>query len=113
MTLLTSAIMSACMGISTGQYNTACDKALEAEMKQTGVEQQESSGEKKTMDWGTKVAKDNLGETGAAVVAATVFTAKSYTEKKLSFPIKDTGICNTLSPEIKKDSAALNFIWKW
>src|SRR5271165_237244 len=105
MALIDSMILTACMGMS-GQSNDACQKALTAGSKQSGVEQnlnlyesnQTKNLELKAYSW--------FGKEAVGVVGGAVWLGKSVSEKKASF-----GLYGPVSMDVGQKLTRLVLKW--
>ncbi len=86
MALLESLIMASCVGMSS-QSNDACTKALQASMKQSGVEQNVDSYEKRQTKNLEYKAYSWFGKDAVGVVGGAAWVIKAAAEKKASFGI--------------------------
>ena len=105
MALLDSMILTACMGMS-GQSNDACQKALTASAKQSGVEQSVNTYEKHQTKSLEYKAYDWFGKQTVGVVGGAVWLGKSVSEKKASF-----GIYGPISMDVGQKLTQLVLKW--
>jgi hypothetical protein len=110
--LFGQALVFMCVSTS-GQYNTACNIALDAGTQQAGIKQQADNVENKSLDLAKKTAVDNLGTTPVAAVSSGVFIYNVYKARSIDFKLPNMGIADTVSNKITDKSYTLNFIWKW
>jgi len=110
--LLGNAIVALCVSAS-GQYNQACNKALDAGTRQIGIRQDADNLEDKSLDLAKNTATTNLGPTPVAIVTAGVYTYKVYKDKSIVFKLPDIGIADSISNQITDKSYKLNFTWRW
>ena len=113
MPLLATAFTSVCVGLMPGTYDMACNKALEAGTKQTGIYQQSEQVENKSLEYVTEKGEKNLGKPVAVVLASGPFLYKSYKEKTLRFNVPNFGLCDRISNEITPNSYSVKFGWHW
>lgn len=114
MALFESMLISACVAAAGNNTNqTACEKATEAGSKQSGIEQNVDIAEKKELNNLQRTAEDNLGKDIVAVVAGSVFIAKTLQSKAITFGLPTFGICSSIKTEIKPDQSMLKFEWKF
>jgi hypothetical protein len=107
MALLDSLIVASCIGLS-GQANDACEKALEASAKQSGVEKTTSDYEKHELKNLEDDAVSFMGKDVVNVTGGMIWLTKSLVDKKASF-----GIYGPLSTEIAPDLTRLVLKWKF
>ena len=112
MALLDSIIMSACMGLS-GQGNDACQKALTAGAKQSGVEKSANSYEQNRLSYLQSGAEDVLGKNTVAAIGGAGWAAKSVADRKASIGLPNFGICSGLKFEINSSTSKLVFQWRF
>lgn len=110
--LLGNAIIALCVSAS-GQYNQACNKALDAGTRQVGIRQDADALEDKSLDLAKITATKNLGPAPVAVATAGVYTYRVYKEKSIVFKLPNMGIADTISNQITDKSYKLNFEWRW
>lgn len=105
MALLDSLIVASCVGLA-GQANDACNKALEASAKQSGVEQTTSAYEKHQLKNIEEGAVSFLGKDAVNVSGGMIWLTKSLVDKKASF-----GLYGPLSTEIAPSLTKLVLKW--
>lgn len=113
MGLLDTLIITSCMGMQSGQPQDACQKALQAGTKQSGVEKVANDQETAITKKADTKAKDLLGEQTYSVVGGTVFLAKTVSEKKVSLGLPTMGICNSIKAEVSDKQSQLKLEWKF
>lgn len=112
MPFIATAITSMCLGIaSSGQYNTACNKAAEAGTKQLGTYQVLEDGERKTMEFAAKQGEYKLGGTVMKAGAAGVYVYRTYRDKSLTFKVKDIGVADSMTNQVTPNSYKVSFNW--
>jgi hypothetical protein len=112
MGVLDSLIVFSCVGLA-GQQNDACNKALVAGSKQSGIEQTTDTYENHQLKLLEKDAYQLFGENAVNVVGGTAWVTKSLVEKKASFGLPNMGLCDKLVTEINQNEAKLVFKWKF
>jgi hypothetical protein len=110
MGLLESAVFSVCIG-STGAYNTACHKAVEAEENQSGFSQTTNAYENHQLRLVEKDADEYLGADTVGVIGGLTWIGKSISAKKATFGLPNLGICSKLVAEVNEHEARLIFKW--
>jgi hypothetical protein len=104
--------MSACMGLS-GQSNDACQKALTAASKQSGVEQSANKYEQNRLNYLQSGAEGFLGKDAVAAIGGVGWAGKSVIERKASFGLPNFGICNSIKFEFNSNLEKLVFQWRF
>lgn len=112
MGLVDSFIVSSCIGF-TGQAQDACNKALLAGMRQSGIESTMNTMENNTSQKAENTARHYLGGTAVNYISASVFIAKSVASQSVSFGLPTLGLCNSFDVSIGASSSILNFGWKF
>lgn len=107
MALLDSLIVASCVGLS-GQANEACNKALEASAKQSGVEQNADKLEGHELKLYEQKAKDVFGNDAVSTAGGAIWLTKVVVEKKASF-----GICRHVNFEYSPDLSRLVLKWTY
>lgn len=110
--LLGQAIVLMCVSTS-GQYNAACNKAIDAGTRQVGLRQNADNLEEKSVELAKTKSTETFGPAPVAVVTAGVYTYKVFKEKSIIFKLPDVGIADTISNQITDKSYKLNFTWRW
>lgn len=109
--ILSATIAMMCLGTS-GNYNPACHKALEAGAVQSGYEAQFSNVENKTVAVGKDKAEKVLGNQKWFLGVA-LYTAKTVKEKKADFNVPSLGICDSINGEVAQKSYGMTLKWKF
>lgn len=112
MGVLDTLIVTTCLGVS-GPSNQACNKALEAGTKQTGVESQVDSLETKTTKMAEKDAKQYLGETSVFLLTGTAMATKAVIDKSATVKLPTLGICNSITANVGPQKSLLSLMWKF
>lgn len=110
--LLAQGIVAICLSAS-GQYNTACNKALDAGTKQSGIQQNVDNFENKSLDLAKKNGTETFGSVPVALATAGVFSYKVYKAKSVDFKLPNLGIADTISNQVTDKSYKLLFTWHW
>lgn len=112
MAILESIIVASCVGMS-GQAQDACNKALQAGSKQSGMEQSFDSYEQHQTKMLEQTAYDWFGKDAVGVVGGTVWVGKAVAEKKASVGLPSFGICNKMSAEVGQKASQLVLKWSF
>lgn len=113
MGIIDTLIVTSCMGFQAGQAQDACQKALQAGSKQSGIEKVVNNKEQQITKKADQTAKEMLGETTVGVVGGTVFLAKTISEKKVSLGLPTLGMCNSIKAEVSDKQSQLKLEWKF
>jgi len=112
MGLFSLGIASLCAGVAAdGQYNIACNKAVEAGTRQYGVYQLMDRTEQKSLEIATKQGSDILGKDATEVVVIGVYSYRFYKDRAVVFKLPNLGLADTISNRITLTSYTLNFQW--
>jgi len=111
MELLTPLLISVCIGTS-GNYNPACKKAVEATYVQIGYKSDVNSFQSGAIEYGKKKETTIFGD-NVTLVNTVVLTGVAAKTKKATIPLPNLGICNSASTTIKQNSAGLTLGWSW
>lgn len=84
-TLFGQAIAAFCIGTASGTYNDACNKAVDAGMRQMGVRQQVDNAEDKTNRILMGKADKTLGKESMSVMLASAFVYRTARDKAITF----------------------------
>lgn len=110
MGLIDTLIVTSCVGLS-GVQQDACNKALEAGSKQSGISQTMNTYEKHELNSLQDGAINYLGKDTVNVLGGMGWLTKSLVEKKASFGLPNFGICDKLTTEINTNTTKLVFKW--
>ena len=91
----------------------ACNKALTAGSKQSGVENNMNTTENKTLKNLDKNSRDYLGNTTVDVIAGTAIVAKTVADKAATVKLPNFGICNTIVLKVNHEKSLLSLEWKY
>jgi len=105
-------IVSACMGFS-GVQKDACEKSLEAAGKQSGIEQNINTAEKKITKDADDKARKVVGDTGVGIVGSTLYVAKVVRDKNVQFNTPNFGICDRITNEVWIDKYSVKLEWRF
>jgi hypothetical protein len=112
MAVLDSLIITACMGLY-GQSNDACQKAMTAGAKQSGVEQSASKYEQNRLNYLQSGAEGYFGKDTVAVVGGVGWVAKSAIDRKATLGLPNFGFCESLKFEFNSNTEKLVFQWRF
>lgn len=112
MSLLSSMIVTVCMG-TQGDYNSACNAALDAGAQQTGMATDVKRAERNTTQWVDNVAEDKLGKNGKGIAGGMIFVIKTAADRTLVVPIPTGGIANKIDGQFSPDKAMIMFRWSF
>jgi hypothetical protein len=91
----------------------ACNKALTAGSKQSGIEANVDHAESKATKNLDKDAREYLGATTVDVVAGTAIVAKTIADKAATVKLPNFGICNTIVLKVNHEKSLLSLEWKY
>lgn len=112
MSALEAIIMTTCIGLS-GNVHDACEKALEAGSKQSGVAQNVGKFEDKVSRKADREARDIVGDTGMEAGAIGVSVVKTVVEKSATFRFPVFMPSMYLSTQIGVEKSQLGIEWKF
>lgn len=113
MSLLDTLIVSGCVSFYPGQSQDACNKALVASTKQSGIESNMNTTEDKTLKNLDKNSREYLGNTTANVIAGTAIVAKTVADKAATIRLPNFGICNSMILKVNHETSVLSLEWKY
>lgn len=99
--------------MQAGSPQQACEKALQAGSKQSGVETAANDEEKRVTQKADAKAKEFLGEKAVGVVGGTVFIAKTISEKKVTFGLPTLGVCDSVKAQVSDKASELKIEWNF
>jgi hypothetical protein len=109
--LIETLIVTSCVGLS-GQNQLACNNALTAGSKQSGVETEMNQFETKVTKNAESDVRDYLGN-NANVVAGGVFLIKGIADKAATFTLPNFGVCTSMKADIGQSKSLLRLEWKF
>jgi|ERR1035437_183238 hypothetical protein len=112
MGLIDTLIVTSCVGLS-GIQQDACNKALTAGTKQSGIEANVDHEESKMTKKLDISAREYLGTTTVNVVAGTAIVAKTIADKAATVKLPNFGICNTMVLKVNHEKSLLSLEWKY
>jgi len=112
MSIIDALIVTSCVGLS-GMQQDACEKALTAGSKQSGIEVNVDHMESKTTKKLDKGAREYLGVTTVDVVAGTAIVAKTIADKAATIKLPNLGICNIMVLKVNHEKSLLSLEWKY
>lgn len=104
-------ITSACLGIS-GNGQQACEKALESDSKQSGIEQNVDQTQKYIEKTADRTAHEILGEQVIDITGGGIFIAKTVVDKSVQFNVSAFGICDKITSQVGVDKYSTQMIWR-
>lgn len=109
--IFTSFLLTACIGTS-GAYNAACKKSLEATYVQTGFSAEMNRFQSGAMSYGKKKKQSIFGHSVWIVdgVAAVAIIAK---DKKANLVLPNLGVCDMFSTQLQPNKYGLKWEWHW
>lgn len=107
---MTVLIASACIGLS-GNKQQACEKALEAGSKQTGIEQNVDKFQKVVERKAKDGAEDVIGKDGVDVVGGGVFVAKTIVDRSVKFNAPTFDLCDRVTSQVGIDKYSVELEW--
>lgn len=110
--LFSTAIVAFCTGTVSGQYNEACNKAMDAGTQQAGWRQSVDNVEDKTVNYVNAKVQDKTPKSMQEVVAVAGFGYKTVRDKKLHFKLPTLGLASSISNEITLTSYTINIMWR-
>ena len=112
MSIIDTLIVTSCVGLS-GMQQDACNKALTAGSKQSGVESTVDRAEGKTLKNLENSSRATLGDTTVNVIAGTAIVAKTVADKAATVKLPNLGICNTIVLKVNHEKSILSLEWKY
>lgn len=110
--VLSSLIVSACVGMSS-PGKEACQKAVEAAGKQSGLEKQAMDAQKKLEKNAKKEATEVIGKTPVDVIGGTVFLVKAISDKSIGASVPTMGLADKIRVELGQDKSQVRMEWKF
>lgn len=104
-------ITSACLGLS-GNGQQACEKALEAGSKQSGIEQNVDKTQKYIEKAADRKAHDLLGQQVMEIAGGGIFIAKTVVDKSVQFSVPTLGICDRITSQVGVDKYSMQMVWR-
>jgi len=105
-------IVSTCLGLS-GQYNAACNGALTAGTKQTGIEKSVNDTQSLITTFADKKAKYYIGEKPLSYLGSALFIKKIADERKVNLNLPHIFLYDSASTELSENSCKLNMQWNF
>lgn len=112
MSVIDTLIITSCIGLS-GAQKDACDHALLAGAKQSGIEANVDHMESKTTKKLAIDAQEYLGKTPVDIVAGTAILVKTVADKAATVKLPTMGLCNSLVLRVSQDKSLLSIEWKY
>lgn len=110
--LFSTAIVAVCVS-AQGQYNVACNNALDAGTRQVGIRQDVDMVEDGTIRYVETQAQKKLGNRSLSLVGTGYAAYRINKDKKVKFKLPDIGICNSITNEVTPNSYKVDFQWKF
>lgn len=110
--VLGSTIIAICLS-AQGSYNQACNKALEAGSKQSGVYQEIDGIEKGTIKYINTQAEKRLTKNEMSAVATGYLVYKTTKDKKIQINLPTLGLFDKVHSEISPTSYNVRFQWNF
>lgn len=110
MSAMTALITSACIGLS-GAHQQACEKAIEAGSKQTGLEQSVDQIQKMVERKANNKAKDIIGKSGMDIAGGGIFLVKTAIDKSVKINLPTLGICDRISTQVGVNQNSMQMEW--
>lgn len=112
MGIIDTLIVTSCVGLS-GMQQDACNKALTAGSKQSGIENNMNTAESKTLKNLDKDSRETLGNTTVDILAGTAIVAKTVADKAATVKLPNLGICNNIVLKVNHEKSLLSLEWKY
>lgn len=112
MGVIDTLIVTSCIGLS-GVQKDACEKALIAGSKQSGIEANMDKAESKMTKNMEKDAKEYLGDTSVKVVTGTAIVAKTLVDKSATLKLPTFGLCTSITAHVGQEKSLLSLEWKY
>lgn len=110
--VLSSLIVSACVGMSS-PAKEACQKAVEAAGKQSGIEKQAMDAQKKLEKTAKREATELMGKTPVDVIGGTVFLVKAISDKSVGASVPTMGLADKIRIEVGEERSQIKMEWKF
>lgn len=105
-------IVSTCIGFS-GQYNAACNSALSATAKQTGIEKSVNDAQNVVSTYADRKAKYYIGEKPMSYIGSVLFIKKIADERKMTLNLPHFMLYDSANTELSENSYKLNLQWNF
>lgn len=112
MSLIATTLASACIGL-TGNQLDACNKAVEAGVKQSGLEAISNNAEDKVNIMTQKVVKDHVNDDIISISGSIIYISKAVQTQSISVNIPTAGLCSTASAQINASNSNIKLEWKF
>lgn len=110
--LFGQAIVAVCIGTS-GQYNQACNKAVDATSQQIGFRQQVDKTEDVSNHLLMSQGERTLGHAAMWTLGVGAYAYKANREKAVVFKVPTLGVADSVTNRVTPNSYGLNFQWKF
>jgi hypothetical protein len=109
---MSSAISSLCIALAPmGQYNVACNKAVEAGTKTNGTYQLVSSYEGNGLKYADQEGHFYFGNVTMDVLGAAGYSYRVFRDKSLDFKLPNIGFCDQMGTKLTPNTYTLNLKW--
>lgn len=112
MSLLGSAILTVCMG-ATGNYQPACNNALEQTARTTGFDKNMDTFERQSSVYADKLAEEELGEDGKSYLGSTLYLVRVAVDKRVTVNLPTMGWVDQAQSQLTPTSFMLTFRWSF
>lgn len=112
--LFSTSIVSLCASIAVnGQYNQACNSAVDASTRQIGIRQSVDQAEDKSVQLVTTKTESLTPKPIQEVAGAGFFIYRTTKDKKVQFNLPTMGLCDSVNNEITPQSYSLTIKWNF
>lgn len=110
---ISNMILSACLSVHPGQARQACDNAVQAGLKQSGVEKHLDKTEKRIKRKAENQVDEFVGQEGKVIIGDSLLLIKTISDKSVKFKLPTFGLCDSATNEIGVDSYKVNMEWRF
>lgn len=110
---LASLITSTCLNMAPATYNAACNGALTAGTKQSGIEKSVNDVQGKITTFADKESKQIIGEKPLSYLGGALFIKKIADERKVNLNLPKFVLYDSASTELSENSCKLNLQWNF
>jgi hypothetical protein len=110
--LVSSAIVAICVS-TQGNYNDACNKALDAGTRQIGLRTQVDQAEDNSVRLLDQKARMILTTEEYSALGMAGFAYKTAKDKRLNFNLPNFGVCDRITNEVTRSSYNIQFNWRF
>ena len=112
MSLLGSAILTICMG-ATGDYQPACNTALEKTAETTGFDKSVDYFEQRSTRYADRLAEEELGADGKSYLGSTLYIARVVVDRRVTVNLPTMGWVDQAQSQLTPSSFMLTFRWSF